>query len=457
MNLITAVDKHFGIGLNNSLPWKNSQELKLFKSKTMGKAIVVGRNTYEHLPKLPGRKVYCLTRNIYYKVRKGDFLLNNIEDILSLEEPNNIYICGGAKVYSYALKNLNLDVSKIHISIMKDTFECDTYFDKSLLDNFVISSSLDYEDFTHYVLEKTEHGESQYLNCLKKILYHGVEKKGRNGITKSLFTNNFSFDLTNGFPLITTKRMFLRGVIEEFLFFMLGQTNTKILEDKGVNIWKGNTERSFLDKIGKTDRKEGMMGPMYGYQFRHFGAEYSEDDGKPFSSSPGIDQLKNVVNLILTDPNSRRILMTSYNPAQAEDGCLYPCHSLILQFYVEDDFIDMYAYSRSADMFLGIPFNIAYYSLVLMLISKLTHKTPRFVNFTTGDTHIYEEHYEAVKRQIDRIPYKFPTLHINKHFEYVDSPKILENIDDFLENLSFGDFVLTNYQHHKGIRAKMVA
>ena len=171
-------------------------------------------------------------------------------------------------------------------------------------------------------------------------------------------------------------------------FFIRGDTNTKKLEEKGVKIWKGNTNREFLDKMG-FDYKEGDMGPMYGYQWRNF-------------NSMEIDQLKNVIELIKNDPNSRRILMTDYNPAQAHLGVLYPCHSLILQFYVNEKNLSVKMYQRSADAFLGLPFNIASTSLLLCIISKLTNLNP-YDNNNFRRLSIYEEHYEAVNKQLNEV------------------------------------------------------
>jgi thymidylate synthase len=303
--------------------------------------------------------------------------------------------------------------------------------------------------------------EVQYLNLLREIQSTGVLKKGRNGYTKSLFGKHLKFDVSERFPLLTTKKMFFRGIVEELLFFIRGETDSKKLEEKGINIWKGNTERGFLDAIGMKERKEGIMGPLYGYQWRHFNAEYDGTTGTPTHATHalsvgacaqgvgGLDQLANVIHLIKTQPESRRILLTDFNPLQASQGVLYPCHSIIIQFYVDEtsSSLDMFCYNRSQDVFLGTPFNIASSALFLILIAKITGLCPRFLHMSLGDTHIYSQHEEPVSLQLSRQPYVFPVLNITKE---------IKNLED-VEKLTFQDFKLEEYQSHPSIKAEMVA
>jgi thymidylate synthase len=280
------------------------------------------------------------------------------------------------------------------------------------------------------------------LNLLKRVATSGQLTYGRNGIVKSLFSSHLSFNLQNGFPLLTTKKMFFRGIVEELIFFLKGETDSKLLEAKKINIWKGNTNREFLDTHGKTTYEEGDMGPMYGYQWRNFGKEYKKLD----SMVGGVDQLMNVINTIKTDPKSRRILMTDYNPAQADEGVLYPCHSIILQFYVDDQgkFLDMYCFNRSSDLFLGLPFNIASSALLLTIIAYLTNLKPRMLDLSLGDCHIYEEHFKQVEEQLIRIPFQFPLIQVVKPFEKV-------------EELTFEHFEVVAYKSHESIKAVMVS
>ena len=207
------------------------------------------------------------------------------------------------------------------------------------------------------------------------------------------------------------------------------------------------------------------MGPMYGNIWRFYGAEYNEYTGRPLPSynfdflnifaktsyddketNDSIDQIKNVIHEIKTNPTSRRILLTTYNPSQVEHGVLYPCHSIIIQFYVQDSYLDMFCYNRSSDLFLGLPFNIASSSLLLMIIAKLTNLTPRYFNLSLGDVHIYSNHTEQVTEQIKRIPYTSPRI-------ILPDIEIIEDI----EKLTHTDFELLNYSFYPSIKAEMIA
>lgn len=452
VQLIVAIDKNGGMGINGKLPWHNSKELQIFRNKTMNKYLLIGRKTLETLPKLQDRKIICMSRSIkplsecksWNNIPKK--IINDISNLHPEEYPkDSLFVAGGQEIYKTALNVPGL-VKTIHMSIMNKEYVCDTFFDINTLKNFVIVKEEKYDDFTHYVFEHTENGEEQYLELLKNIMGKGVKRYGRNGETRSLFKNDFVFDLRNSFPLLTTKKMFLRGILEEFLFFIRGNTDSKDLSDKKVRIWEGNTSKEFIENRN-LPYAEGVMGPLYGYQWRFFNATYNLDSGgRPIKAKGGVDQLQNVINLINNDPYSRRILLTSYNPSQAEDGVLYPCHSITIQFFVENDYLDMFCYNRSQDAFCGIPFNIASSSLLLMCVAKITNKIPRFFHMTMGDTHIYQEHIDLAKKQINLTPYKFPKLILP------DFNSIKE-----LEEKSPSDFNLINYVSHPSIKVKMVA
>jgi thymidylate synthase len=457
MELIVAVDRNYGMGINNQIPWKNKEELKLFREKTLNSILIIGRKTVEKLPILESRYIICISRsgpicgmNTVSSILDAKNIANNID------KNKKIFIAGGMEIYKLAIEE-NW-VKRIHISVIRDIYECDTYFDMKLLDNFVIIEKKSYLTFDHYVLEKFYTDERQYLNLLNEILLRGILEEGRNGMTISTFVNHMKFDLRNGFPLLTTKKMFIKGIIEELLFFIRGDTNSKILEEKAVNIWKENTSKEFLEKVNLGEYFEGTMGPMYGYQFRYFNSPYNFKTFEPteYVCNPkddnikcpkfGVDQLQYVINEIKINPKSRRILMTTFNPSQVHQGVLYPCHTITLQFYVEGEYLDMFCYNRSSDVFLGLPFNIASSSLFLMLIAKITNKVPRYFNLSLGDCHIYEAHLEQVKEQIKRFPYKFPNI-------------VLPDVKDLndIEKLSYNDFILENYQCHASIKAKMIA
>lgn len=288
--------------------------------------------------------------------------------------------------------------------------------------------------------------ETKYLDILKDVLESGEKRMTRNGMTYSKFFKTISFNMDDGFPLLTTKKMFWKGIVEELLFFIRGDTNTKVLSDKGVKIWESNTSREFLDSMG-LEYEEGEMGPMYGYQWRKFNKPYNAACDK---SQDNIDQLKYVINEIKTNPTSRRIIMTDFNPSQVNQGVLYPCHSIVIQFYVENSnttpILSCSMYQRSSDLFLGEPFNIASTSLLLSIVSQLVGLKPGMVHLILGDCHIYDEHISAVKEQLSRVPLKLCKL---KMTEFTT----LEHV----ENATLCDFILQDYMSHQAIKVNMIA
>lgn len=290
--------------------------------------------------------------------------------------------------------------------------------------------------------------EEGYLDLLEEILQEGDYRKGRNGGTSSLFGKTLTFNLKNEFPLLTTKRVFFRGVVEELLFFLRGDTNTKILENNKINIWKGNTSKEFLESRN-LPYQEGDMGPMYGFNWLHFGTEYNGCDYD--YKGEGMNQLEKVIRLLKEDPFSRRIMMTTYNPLCAEEGVLYPCHGIVTQFYIREEnnikYLSCCTYLRSNDMFLGSPFNIASYALLTYLICKKLggEYQPEKLVMQIGDAHIYESHFEKCKEQISRREEIFPFPQIT-----------IDDFDDW-KDLTFQHFHLINYQSHLAIHAEMVA
>lgn len=273
--------------------------------------------------------------------------------------------------------------------------------------------------------------EQGYLDLLQNILANGTDRSDRTGVgTRGIFGTQLRFSLENNqIPMLTTKKMFARGIIEELLFFIRGETDTKLLEAKGVNIWKGNTSREFLDKRGLNDYAEGQMGPMYGSKWRNFN---------------GVDQLSNALELIKNDPYSRRILVSAYDPSASNFCVLEPCH-MFFQFYVNDGKLSCQFYMRSCDFFLGNPFNILSYAILTRLMAKASNLEANELIFTAGDTHIYNNHFDAVKEQITRVPHPFPTMKINAE---------INSIKD-MENLKFEDFEFNNYIYYPAIKAPM--
>ena len=290
--------------------------------------------------------------------------------------------------------------------------------------------------------EKVEVADTIYLAALKDILETGETRQTRNGNTISKFGIKLDFDVSESFPLLTTKKVFWKGVVQELLWFLQAETNSKILEDEDVNIWKGNSSREYLDSVGLNNLEEGDCGPIYGFQWRHFNAPYDQWWGD--YEGQGIDQLQEIIDQIQTNPFSRRLFMSAWNPCQIKEMCLPPCH-VSYQFYVSNDSKELSCimYQRSGDMFLGIPFNIASTTLLLYIIAKMTDTKPGKVSIVIGDAHIYEDHIDQVKVQLERIPYPLPQVNICEK---------REKIEDYIPE----DIELINYVSHPTIKAKML-
>ena len=295
--------------------------------------------------------------------------------------------------------------------------------------------------------------EYQYLNIIHKIISTGTWEEGRNGRTKSIFGEMMRFSLANGrIPILTTKRTAWKTCLKELLWFIRGETDNRLLQEQGVHIWDGNTSREFLDSRGLNHYREGLIGPGYGFQWRHFGGEYDATTGKGLaeglaaSLTAGIDQLRQIIDA-LKDPaqrTSRRLIMTAWNPLQLDEMALPPCH-MICQFNVHDgNKLSCAMTQRSCDELLGVPFNIASYSFLTHLIAHHCGlEAYEFVYFK-GNCHLYEEHIEAAKTQLQRTPFAFPTLEIRN---------LRENIEDYIVD----DFIVKGYESHEAIKAKMVA
>lgn len=258
----------------------------------------------------------------------------------------------------------------------------------------------------------------QYLDLLQYILDNGVEKGDRTGTgTLSVFGYQMRFDLKKGFPLLTTKKLHLKSIIYELLWFLKGETNIKYLQDHGVHIWD-----EWADENGE-------LGPVYGSQWRSWQAAGGET----------IDQLARVIKQIKTNPNSRRHIVTAWNPAEIDRMALPPCHALF-QFYVANGVLSCQLYQRSADVFLGVPFNIASYSLLTLMVAQVCDLDVGDFVHTFGDVHLYLNHIDQAKLQLSRQPFPLPQMSIN--------PEI-SSIDEY----DYDDFELLNYQSHPGIKA----
>jgi len=270
----------------------------------------------------------------------------------------------------------------------------------------------------------------QYLDLLRHIKKYGVKKTDRTGTgTISVFGYQMRFNLQEGFPLLTTKKLYTRAIMYELLWFLRGETNIKYLKDNGVSIWD-----EWADGTGE-------LGPVYGKQWRSWEAP----DGRT------IDQISDVIEMLKTKPDSRRIIVTAWNPADVEKMALPPCHCLF-QFYVVDKKLSCLLYQRSCDTFLGVPFNIASYALLLHIVAQITNLVPDELILTLGNVHIYHDHFDAVKEQLAREPFPLPKLWLNPEIKTLDDldVKKMKTPDDIYKFAK-----LENYQHHPPIKAKM--
>ena len=288
--------------------------------------------------------------------------------------------------------------------------------------------------------------EYQYINLVKEIIDNGYSENGRNGKTLVKFGHTMRFSLRDGaIPILTTKKVAFRPCFEELFWFMRGSTDNRLLQEKNVSIWNGNSTREFLDSRGLYERAVGDLGPVYGFQWRHFNAIYKDSNSD--YSGEGVDQLQNIIDDLKNEDtrSSRRHILTAWNPCQLDEMALPPCH-MICQFNVrENKYLSCALFQRSGDVGLGVPFNIASYSLFTHILAKHCGLiADEFVHFL-GNCHIYEEHIEPLKVQIQREPMEFPKIEIKR---------ICENIEDYnIEDIEWK----TKYVSHEIIKMKMSA
>lgn len=391
MKLIVAMDSRGGIAKNGTIPWNNPADLKQFKQLTtsgQNPVIVMGSKTWYSLPKrpLPNRVNVIIGRRPLEET-DGIWFSSPIDFLSSFNDLSNVWIIGGKQIYEWFIQHDY--IKEYHITHIAGDHDCDLFL-------------------------STNKEEQNYLNVVQNILNNGQIRKDRTGTgTLATFGTQFVFNIRESIPLLTTKRVYFRSVAHELVMMLRGITDSKWLEERKVNIWKKNTSRESLDQYGKKHYKEGDMGPMYGWQWRHFGAQYRGCDAD--YTGEGIDQLEEVIQLIKTDPYSRRILMTTYDVRTKQDGVLYPCHGLVVQFFCEDredgKWLSCHMYQRSMDLFLGAPFNFASYALLTYIIAQKTGRKPDKLFISSGDTHIYSNLIEQCKLQLTRVPcYPFPKL-----------------------------------------------
>ncbi|KAI4298317.1 hypothetical protein L6164_031891 [Bauhinia variegata] len=461
--VVVAATQDMGIGKDGKLPWRLPTDLKFFKEITMttsdaGKknAVLMGRKTWESIPQehrpLPGRLNVVLTRSGSFDIATAEnvVICGSMSSALELLAAppyclsiEKVFVIGGGQIFREALNATGCEA--IHITEIETSIECDTFIppiDSNVFQTWYstfprVENDIRYS-FTTYVRVRSSADES--LNENTDLIFDGTSKDDRTGTgTLSKFGCQMRFNLRKSFPLLTTKKVFWRGVVEELLWFISGSTNAKALQEKGIHIWDGNASREYLDSIGLTDREEGDLGPVYGFQWRHFGARYIDTHAD--YSGQGYDQLLDVINKIKNNPDDRRIIISAWNPADLRLMALPPCH-MFAQFYVANEELSCQMYQRSADMGLGVPFNIASYALLTCMIAHVCGLIPGDFIHVIGDAHVYRTHVRPLQEQLDNLPRPFPTLKIN--------PK-KKDIDSFVA----ADFKLIGYDPYQKIEMKM--
>ncbi len=518
ISLIVAIDSRGGISKNGKVPWHIKEDLNFFQDvtkrplltdqglQTKKNVIIMGKKTWKEIPeKFRGLKdrvniVISSTMTVkeLYEDNKTEtecYLLTSLDDALEFSRESDfghVFIGGGKQIYEEAIKKFNIE--DLYVTRIDSDYQCDNNIDDALsdaMDNYRFHDSWSFKvrdhtsdksvDVTFIKLSNTatdlgrrNPDERQYQNLLQGILNHGDYRETRNGMVYHTFGKQLEFDLDRGFPILTTKKINFQAIVEELLWFLRGNTNAKNLSSKGVKIWDQNTSRSFLDSMGLQRYEEGDIGPMYGFQLLHFNASY-QGCNQDYTGK-GFNQIEYCLQLLKTDPHSRRIMMTTYNPMQAKEGCLFPCHGISIIFNVtsgtekipaeeienigklEEDSREVRKLScmmtqRSVDSICGLQFNLTSYALLMRLMCEVINNDPEYLGpkFKPGrlimnlaDTHIYEQHYEQAIRQILRPAHPFPKLEIKTGIRK-------------LEDFKFEDFQLIGYEYEPYIPVKMVA
>jgi len=444
---IVAYDVAGGIAKQGNMPWHFSEDLKFFQTTTSSHTVIMGRVTYESLPStvrpLPNRTNIVVTSQPEITGAQTAPSLLKALQLAGKHADQGVYVIGGAKLFKEALDDFAYLCDGIYATELMENYDCDCIMDLAFRDQCDHDVLMSNENYTRrlYRFRSSVHPEEEYLNLIRKILREGDKRGDRTGVgTISLFGCRMEFDISERLPVLTTKKVLWDKVIGELLWIISGSTRVEDLHAMNIHFWDANCSREFLDRRGLKDYREGDLGPVYGFQWRHWGAEYKGCDAD--YTGKGTDQLQDVVNLLKQDPNSRRILLNAWNAGNLSEMCLPPCH-MMAQFYVREGiYLDCQMYQRSGDMFLGVPFNIMSYSVLTYMLAHVANLKPGKFIHVLGDAHVYQNHVEAVEKQLNRTPRPFPTLQIKRN---------VSSIDEF----SLDDFELSNYNPAPFIRAPM--
>lgn len=454
-SLIAAVDNKFGISKNGTIPWDCPEDMHYFKETTMGHVVIMGRVTWESIPvkyrPLSGRINVVLTRSNIVTDDKPDHIFQSVDDCMTffsdvtLRKPYKDmlkFVIGGASVYKQFIQR-NL-VSSVYLTHINQDYLCDQHMCdiRNMVDLCVIKkSSNPVISYHRYTIANYE--ESNYLSLMKYILEHGEKRCDRTGTgTLSVFSRELRFDLSSGhIPMTTTRPLSLRIIFEELMWILRGQTDNKILNKKKIHIWDDNTSREFLDNK-KLTYAEGDIGPSYGFQMAHFGAKYNGAD-KDYTDQ-GFNQINSVIDQLINNPTSRRILISLWNPTQLSEMALPPC-VYGYQFYVASGKLSCKIIQRSSDIALAGAHNCTAGAVLVRLLCTITGLNPGELIWSPSDIHIYLNQVESVKEQLKRTPHQYPILVVNK-------PK-----KNDISSFEFSDLKLLNYAPQARIKFEMNA
>lgn len=458
MRLILAADSHGGIALKGKLPWLADKILDFdhFKKMTQNGYLLAGRATAASLPPLEGRTVFSISKRTEGKHLSLEDALRHCSDMR-----REVWCIGGSKFAQSVLeKGL---ITEVFLTVFRKNYDCDLFLPEQLMPIIKSLNAISnqpqifdsewgiavYQTFEHYTVYRCSpinQDARAFQKLMLNVYQNGLVKQNRTGVaTKSLFGAQLSFNIEGWrFPLSTLRKSFFRGIAEELFWFCQGKTCSKDLEEKKINIWKGNSTREFLQK-SNLPYEEGDCGPIYGFQWTHWGAEYQNCHTD--YQNQGINQLEWIVNEIKQNPSSRRLVLSGWNVKDIPKMALPPCH-VLYQFIVEEidgnKYLSCHMYQRSSDIVLAGEWNIASASLLTFMIAKVTGCLPRKLTVSYGDVHIYAVHHVGhIARYLERLPYQYPTLIFPQK--------------DKLTDYTIQDFQLINYYPHPAIDLEMVA
>lgn len=490
---VTTYKNKLALGRRGQLLFKLKDDMNFFKNITINSLsqssslrkniVLMGRKTYFSIPiqyrPLSDRINIVLTRDPeLIKLSPVPKNLELVKDIYYTDMDTfkriyhkynpNVFVIGGSELYNLFLNQADrLYITQVQTEDGKDVKfiegdEPDTFMNHFTSDYQLIGMSEKYKGMykgtslsyrvLHYRLSEKMSEEYKYLNFMNNILSNGNERSDRTGTgTVSLFGNQMRFDISQSIPLMTTKRVPFKTIVEELLWFCRGDSDAKVLQKKGIKIWDGNTSRDFLDNRGLFHYPEGIIGPQYGFLWRHFGAKYSHSFGDTSQCDTsligGFDQLKYVEDLLKNDPFSRRIMISAWSPDRLHEQVLPSCHYSI-QFYVTEEngerYLSCMFTMRSNDFDTANNYNLICYSILTYILAKRHNMKPKEIIYTCGDAHIYSNHIEQVKEQLTRTPRPFPKVVVS------DSVKNKDWKDITVDN-----FDLVGYFPHPTIKIQM--